>query len=172
MTTTVQTSRKLVRSTSKIRALVSTPRAGLLPEESGSANSARGGALTQISPKHKDFPHGTVEGFQAKCSCNKCLTASLGVVKGPPRISTSGQEYLPQLVGRKKLSPKDPNFPHSSTKTTGYQYGCRCEICTAANATYQAQRRRIVGSVAADIPYIPGRGGFRFYKKKEDSDAT
>lgn len=65
--------------------------------------------------------------------------------------------------GRLRDLPKDdPDFPHGGSAgkgyPTGYAYGCRCDVCTKANAEYMANWRRTTTTknrAKTNKPYAP-----------------
>jgi hypothetical protein len=56
-----------------------------------------------------------------------------------------------KVVPLKQLSTDHPDFPHNDT---GWQYGCRCDICRDDHNERRARWRRKAG-VTKPGPYIP-----------------
>jgi hypothetical protein len=75
-----------------------------------------------------------------------------------------------RVIPLRQLTADHPDFPHGDT---GWQYGCRCDICVPAHNTRMAEYRRRAG-LTRPGPYIPKadrsarcgtRGGYNRHRR-------
>lgn len=132
--------------------------------------------VTLLAPRHPDFPHGTVEGFHAKCHCDLCMDAIDASRSAVEAERLNKAEPLPRIRDRKGREPTKKrtdydaeDFPHG---TTGHRYGCRCQVCVGKNSEYRADWRERKGLHKGGAREDYWRDWAQNQPKKEDSDAT